>query len=233
LTARENLNLIGRLYHLGRRDISARGTDLLERFDLVEAADRVVKGYSGGMRRRLDIAMSLIARPSVLFLDEPTTGLDPRSRLAMWELIEELEHDGTTVLLTTQYLDEADRLAQKIIVIDTGKVIANGTSDELKDQIGGDRLSVTIARSENLQLAVDALRPLTTGAIDVDDDGTHLHAAIRSGDRTVPRAIRALDDAGIDVLDVEVRRPTLDDVFLTLTGKHAAADDGSDSEDAA
>jgi ABC-2 type transport system ATP-binding protein len=235
LTARENLNLIGRLYHLGRRDISARGTDLLERFDLVEAADRVVKGYSGGMRRRLDIAMSLIARPSVLFLDEPTTGLDPRSRLAMWELIEELEQDGTTVLLTTQYLDEADRLAQKIIVIDTGKVIANGTSDELKDQIGGDRLSVTIARSENLQRAVDALRPLTTGDIDVDvdNDGTHLHAAIRSGDRTVPRAIRALDDAGIDVLDVEVRRPTLDDVFLTLTGKHVAVAAGSDSEGAA
>jgi len=235
LTARENLNLIGRLYHLGRSEISARGTDLLERFDLVDAADRVVKGYSGGMRRRLDIAMSLIARPSVLFLDEPTTGLDPRSRLAMWELIEELEHDGTTALLTTQYLDEADRLAQKIIVIDTGKVIANGTSDELKDQIGGDRLSVTIARSENLQSAVDALRQLTTGDIEVevDDDGTHLHAAIRSGDRTVPRALRALDDAGVDVLNVEVRRPTLDDVFLTLTGKHAAAADGPDSEDAA
>ena len=151
----------------------------------------------------------------------------------MWELIEELENDGTTVLLTTQDLDEADRLAQRIIVIDTGKVIANGTSDELKDQIGGDRLSVTIARSDNLPRAVEALRPLTTGDIEVDDDGAQLQAAIRYGDRTVPRAIRALDDAGVDVLDVEVRRPTLDDVFLTLTGKHAAATGGPDSEDTA
>ena len=225
LTATENLDIIGRLYHLPRREVTARAKDLLGRFDLVDAADRIVKGYSGGMRRRLDIAMSLIARPSVLFLDEPTTGLDPRSRLAMWELIEELEHDGTTVLLTTQYLDEADRLAAKIIVIDRGRVIANGTSDELKDQIGGDRLSVSIARVENQERAIEALRPLTTGDIDVDSIGTNLQASIRSGDRTVPHAIRALDDAGVDVLDVEVRRPTLDDVFLKLTGKHAESGD--------
>ena len=224
LTGRENMEYVGRLFHLPKRDVKSRARDLLERFDLVDAADRVVKGYSGGMRRRLDIAMSLIARPSVLFLDEPTTGLDPRSRLAMWDLIEELEHDGTTVLLTTQYLDEADRLAERIIVIDSGTVIANGTSDELKDRIGGDRLSVSIARAENREGALATLAPLCTGHVDVARDGRTFSAPIRSGDRVVPGVIRALDDAGIDVLDVEVRRPTLDDVFLTLTGR-ATSDD--------
>ena len=140
LTGRENMQHVARLFHLPRREVVARASELLQRFDLADAADRIVKGYSGGMRRRLDIAMSLIARPSVLFLDEPTTGLDPRSRLAMWEMIEELEQDGTTVLLTTQYLDEAERLAQRIVVVDHGKVIAEGTADELKDRIGGEHL---------------------------------------------------------------------------------------------
>ncbi len=228
LTPKENLALIGRLYQLPRRHIADRTNELLARFDLADAADRVVKEFSGGMRRRLDIAMSLIARPSVLFLDEPTTGLDPRSRLAMWELIEELGDDGTTVLLTTQYLDEADRLAERIVVIDTGVVIANGTADELKDQIGGDRLSVSIASRENIMRAAEALAPLCTGQVTVDADGLRLSASIRSGDRVVPAAIRALDDAGVDVLDVEVRRPTLDDVFLQLTGH--TADGGSDGE---
>lgn len=230
LTAKENLDLIGRLYHLPRSEVRQRSVELLARFDLTYAADRIVKGFSGGMRRRLDIAMSLIARPAVLFLDEPTTGLDPRSRLAMWELIEELGNDGTTVLLTTQYLDEADRLAERIIVIDTGKVIANGTADQLKDQIGGDRLSVTIANRDNVDRAIDALKTLCSGevAVDPDSDGRHLLASIRAGDRVVPSAIRALDDAGVDVLDVEVRRPTLDDVFLTLTGKRAEADTSDD-----
>ena len=225
LTPKENLSLIGRLYQLPKRQITERSNELLALFDLEDAADRIVKEFSGGMRRRLDIAMSLIARPSVLFLDEPTTGLDPRSRLAMWKLIEDLGDDGTTVLLTTQYLDEADRLAERIIVIDTGVVIANGTADELKDQIGGDRLSVSIARRENAARAVEALAPLCTSEVVVHDDGLTLSASIRSGDRMVPQAIRALDDAGVDVLDVEVKRPTLDDVFLQLTGRAVDSDD--------
>ncbi len=222
LTGRENLELMARYFHMNRPAVKARAGELLERFDLVEAGDRVANTYSGGMRRRLDIAMSLVARPSVLFLDEPTTGLDPRSRLGMWSLIEELGNEGTTVLLTTQYLEEADQLADSIVVIDHGGKIAEGTADQLKDQIGGDRIRVSIANQANIEIARSALAPLSTGQVEVDPESPlTLTAPIQAGGGVIPAAIRALDDAGAKILDVEVRRPTLDDVFLTLTG-HAA-----------
>jgi ABC-2 type transport system ATP-binding protein len=219
LTGRENLELIGRYFHYSKADQKARAAQLLEMFDLVDAGNRVAKTYSGGMRRRLDIAMSLVARPSVLFLDEPTTGLDPRSRLGMWDFIARLGDEGTTVLLTTQYLEEADRLAEKIAVIDIGRKIAEGTADELKDQIGGDNVRVSIMRYENIERAKEAIRPLCVGAVDqVPESPLTFTAPIRAGGGVVPMIIRALDDAGVDVMDVEVRRPTLDDVFLVLTG---------------
>ncbi len=229
MTGRENLEYVARLFHMSRRQSRSRADELLSRFDLVDAADRVVSGYSGGMRRRLDIAMSLIARPSLLFLDEPTTGLDPRSRLAMWGLIEELGAEGTTTFLTTQYLDEAEALADSIVVIDHGRVIAEGTSDELKDLIGGDRLIVTIAEMANLERAKGALASLATGPIEVSGDRAELVVPIRAGHHVVPNAIRELDSCNCDVLDVELRRPSLDDVFLTITG--ASPDEMSSGDD--
>ncbi len=221
LTGRENLEMIGRYFHMRGSDAKRRAGELLERFDLVDAADRIAKGYSGGMRRRLDIAMSLIARPSVLFLDEPTTGLDPRSRLAMWDLVEELGREGTTILLTTQYLEEADRLANEIVVIDQGGVIAQGTAEELKDQIGGDRIAVTVARADDLPTAAAAVRGVVLGEPDLQPELHQLTAPVPSGGGVLPAAIRALDASGVEVVDIEVRRPTLDDVFLVLTGHHA------------
>ncbi len=222
LTGRENIELVTRYFHMPRADGKVRAAELLTRFDLDDAADRVANTYSGGMKRRLDIAMSLVARPSVLFLDEPTTGLDPRSRFGMWDLIEELGAEGTTVLLTTQYLEEADQLADSIVVIDRGAKIAEGTADQLKDQIGGDRIRVSIANEANVAVASAALAPLCAGPVEVDPESPlTLTAPIRAGGGVVPAAIRALDGAGADIVDVEVRRPTLDDVFLTLTG-HAA-----------
>jgi len=219
LTGLENLTMVGRLYGERRSDARARGSALLERFDLVDAGGRVVKTYSGGMRRRLDLAAALVAEPPILFLDEPTTGLDPRSRLSLWEVIEELVSEGTTVLLTTQYLDEADRLADTIAVIDHGMVIAEGTSDELKDRVGGERLEVRLEDGADTAVAVDALASLSDET-PVCEDGL-LKLSVRRRDGTIVEAVRRLSDAGVGVDDLALRRPTLDDVFLTLTG-HAA-----------
>ena len=224
LTGLENLVMVGRLYGERRAWAKRRGQELLERFDLVEAADRPVKTYSGGMRRRLDLAAALVARPPVLFLDEPTTGLDPRSRLEVWATIEGLVAEGTTVLLTTQYLDEADRLADLIAVIDRGRVIAEGTPDELKDRVGGERLEVHLAEASAVETALQALVPMSDEPPVADGETIRLPVTRRSG--TIVEAVRRLDDAGVAVDDLGLRRPTLDDVFLALTGHAAeAADD--------
>jgi ABC-2 type transport system ATP-binding protein len=208
-----------------------RATELLERFDLVDARNRVVKGYSGGMRRRLDIAMSLIARPSVLFLDEPTTGLDPRSRQSVWALIEQLVRGGTTTLLTTQYLDEADRLADDIVVIDRGKAIARGTSEELKQQIGGELIEVVVEDPGDAQRVIDALAHHACGDPHVGDDKRTVSLPVFRVEGLVPVAVRELDAARVAVHDVAARRATLDDVFFALTG-HAAEEELSNGETA-
>jgi ABC-2 type transport system ATP-binding protein len=221
LTGYENLVMFGRLYHLSGAVARRRADELLERFDLVDAAKRTVKTYSGGMRRRLDLAASLIMTPPVLFLDEPTTGLDPRGRLAMWEVISTLVADGTTVLLTTQYLEEADQLAHQIVVIDHGRVIAKGTADELKAQVGGERLELTVALGDDLDAAVQVVRPYCLGEIQVDADHRHLVVPVTNGAQLLTAVVRDLDAAQIPLYDLALRRPTLDDVFLTLTG-HAA-----------
>ena len=233
LTARENLEHVGRLFHLKVAEARRRGDDLLGRFDLLDAADRPVRGFSGGMRRRLDIAMSLISRPAVLFLDEPTTGLDPRARFAMWELIEDLVRDGTTTLLTTQYLDEAERLANDIVVVDHGQVIARGTADELKDQSGGDRVAVRLTDPADLGRAGAIVRAGVdvSGTEQVDTDAHTVTIPVRDTTGIVPAVVRLLDDAGIGVDDVAVRRPTLDDVFLQLTGHAAEEPTGSGDDD--
>jgi ABC-2 type transport system ATP-binding protein len=223
LTGRENLEMVGRLYRLGRRESRVRAGELLDRFELSDAADRPAKTYSGGMRRRLDIAASLIARPRVLFLDEPTTGLDPRSRLGMWEFIADLVSDGTTILLTTQYLEEADRLADRMVVIDKGRVIARGTADELKAQVGGERLELTVATAEQLGLAAELLGPLAQAEPQRDEQTRRLSLPVTGGTETLAEALRRLAGTSVQLLDVGLRRPDLDDVFLTLTG-HAAED---------
>jgi ABC-2 type transport system ATP-binding protein len=221
LTGFENLEMVGRLYHLPKREARSRADELLARFDLTDAANRPAKTYSGGMRRRLDIAASLIARPRVLFLDEPTTGLDPRSRLGMWEFIADLADGGTTILLTTQYLEEADRLADRMVVIDRGRVIARGTGDELKSQVGGQRLEFTLGRVTDLAVVTERLRPLAVEDPRSDEQTRRLSLPVRGGTEVLAEALRLLEGSGVEVLDVGLRRPDLDDVFLTLTG-HAA-----------
>jgi len=228
LTGEENLRLMANLAHLGRRDGRRRVRRLLERFDLTEAAGRMVMTYSGGMRRRLDLAASLVTRPPVLFLDEPTTGLDPTSRQRMWDVIRELVADGTTLLLTTQYLDEADALADTISVIDHGRVIAQGTARELKARIGGDQIEVTLTTPN--PDAVAALEPLVKGRVQVVDDGRRLVAPVEPGGGIVTTIVRALDDAGVSVDDIEFHHPSLDDVFFTLTG-HPAEPEPIDDPD--
>jgi ABC-2 type transport system ATP-binding protein len=220
LTGWENLEMVGQLYHLPRAQARQRADELLERFDLVDAGRRLVKTYSGGMRRRLDLAASLIVAPPVLFLDEPTTGLDPRGRLAMWDVMRELVADGTTVLLTTQYLEEADQLAQRIAVIDGGQVIARGTPDELKMQVGGARLELTVAADSDLDAAVRVLRPYGDGSVHVDEERRRI-VAPANGSEMLAAVVRDLDAAGVQIDELGLHRPTLDDVFLTLTGHMA------------
>jgi ABC-2 type transport system ATP-binding protein len=225
LTGFENLEMVGRLYHLARRVARERARELLEAFDLDDAGDRVVKTYSGGMRRRLDLAAALVVRPPVLFLDEPTTGLDPRSRIDLWELIERLVSEGASVLLTTQYLDEADRLCDQIAVVDHGLVIAEGTPIELKSQVGGERLDISLCASDDGQRAVDALAAISDERPYLEDGSVRLPIASRQG--VIADAVRRLDDADIAIDDIAIVTPTLDDVFLQLTG-HAAEHEGEE-----
>ncbi|ASU80625.1 daunorubicin resistance protein DrrA family ABC transporter ATP-binding protein [Actinopolyspora erythraea] len=232
LTGRENLYMVGRLYGMSRAAARERAGQLLDGFRLLEAGDRVAKGYSGGMRRRLDLAGALVARPPVVMLDEPTTGLDPRGRMDTWQLIAELVDDGTTVLLTTQYLEEADALADTIAVIDHGRVIANGTSDELKARVGGERLELVVDERDELETASEVLARVGSGVPRTDARTRRVQVAVSDGSRALVEAVRGLDALGIEVHDVGLHRPTLDDAFLSLTGKHAEPpDNGRNGED--
>ncbi len=228
LTGFENLDMIGRLYHLGARASRERARELLEQFDLADAGDRVAKGYSGGMRRRLDLAGALVARPPVLFLDEPTTGLDPRSRTSTWDVIRGLVAEGTSLLLTTQYLEEADLLADNIVVIDHGRLLAEGSADELKAQVGGERLLITVADATQLGRAAELLAPLAVGPVVREEERRGLLVPVTGGAARLADALRLLDGEGIVLDDVGLRRPTLDDVFLTLTGRPTAEADRTD-----
>jgi ABC-2 type transport system ATP-binding protein len=221
MTGFENLDMVGRLYHLTPEESRRRARELIEMFDLVEAGDRPVKGFSGGMRRRIDLAGALVVNPPVLFLDEPTTGLDPRSRLALWDVIKRLVAGGTTVLLTTQYLEEADQLADNIAVIDEGRVIAQGTSDELKLLVGGQRVEVTVHDVADVERATGVLAPHVTGDIVTGADERTLVGPVDNAAKSLQAVLKAMADAGIELNDAGMRRPTLDDVFLQLTGHKA------------
>jgi len=223
LTGRENLELFGRLFHLSKFDAAKRATELLDRFDLSDAADRGIKGYSGGMRRRLDLAASLIGRPNVLFLDEPTTGLDPRSRQGMWAVIEDLISEGTTVLLTTQYLEEADQLANRIVVLDHGTVIAKGTSNELKSQVGGDRIEIVCESAQDVAKAASLIQEFGSAPASTEELVKTVLLPVAGGSTAIVNIVRKLDESKIAIADIALRRPTLDDVFLSLTG-HATED---------
>ncbi len=224
LTGFENLDMVGRMYHLGRRGSRARARELLEDFSLTEAGDRPSKTYSGGMRRRLDLAAALVAKPAVIFLDEPTTGLDPRSRTQMWETIQDLVQGGATVLLTTQYMEEADRLADEIVVIDKGRKIAQGTAAQLKSQIGGERVGVALVDLADLAKAETILMKFAVDEVQVDEQARQLSAGVAGGAEDLRQVLQLLNDAGVRVEDVGLHRPTLDDVFLSLTG-HSTAEE--------
>jgi ABC-2 type transport system ATP-binding protein len=221
LTGYENLEMVGRLYHLGKRKARERANDLLERFDLADAANRPAKTYSGGMRRRLDLAGALVVSPPIIFLDEPTTGLDPRSRLGMWDIISERVRSGTTLLLTTQYLEEADRLCDDIVVMDHGRAIAQGTPAQLKGQIGGERLHLTVYDKGHVAAAADIVKSVGVTEPDVDFEARRISVPVERGTTALVEAVRRLDAAGIEPDELEIRKPTLDDVFLKLTGQKA------------
>ncbi len=232
LTGRENLELIGLWYHLDKREYRRRAQEVLERFSLTEAADRLVKTYSGGMRRRLDIGASLIARPPVLFLDEPTTGLDPRTRNDVWEFIRELVGEGTTLLLTTQYMEEAERLAHRIVVLDLGRVIAEGSAEQLKHQLGGDRLEARVRDVVDLERAAAVLEELAESRPHLDPDQRRVSVPTRGGTSFLLAVGRRLEEERIALDDLGIRRPSLDDVFLALTGSPASRRVGRGAEDA-
>jgi ABC-2 type transport system ATP-binding protein len=233
LTGRANLVMIGRLSRLTATAARRRADEMLQRFGLTEAAGRAVKTYSGGMRRRLDLAASLIGYPSVLFLDEPTTGLDPNARAMTWDIVRELAAEGTTLLLTTQYLEEADQLAGRVAVIDGGAVIAEGTPDQLKSSVGGAHLEIALATGADIEAAVVAVKPYATGSIQAGGDGRRLSVPVAEAEGLTTRVVRALDDAGIQVNDVTIHRASLDDVFLSLTGHLSSSEDHSEGSEAA